>query len=258
MRYPVQLFLSAVMLTGLAGCSQEEELTSLNISAADYAGQGIGGYSVVDPNDPKNRGGGESLAPYSAGGITCCYQIPKQWHEGLQVDVVVSYPLEGDTTDERSESLARRQAEGTLHQTIRVDVPEYQTPAKGTLWVQFMPDEKANVVVSNFDPPHEDFPGEVKGWPVPSDEYRRKLVDRELADIESRLERNQKNLAEFKDSPGKSLERFWGVFTRTRSERVEGLSGPQDPKFKPLLEEYLTNFIKHDQRRIELLREARP
>ncbi|WP_280542745.1 DUF3304 domain-containing protein [Chromohalobacter sp. 11-W] len=181
--------LALLWLVSLTACGDDS--VSLNITGVDYAGQGIGSYHVVDPSDEQNRGGGEPIGPYSAGGIMCCYEVPKEWHEGLSVDVVVRYPLEGDTTDERSESLARRRAEGTLHETIHVEIPKYDTPAQGTLWVQFLPDKKANVVVSKLSPDHKDFPGEVRGWPVPSKEYRNKI-------IKQRIEINDGDLRSFK------------------------------------------------------------
>ncbi|KFF49896.1 hypothetical protein GY26_05500 [Gammaproteobacteria bacterium MFB021] len=243
-------------LLSLTGCS--DDTASLNITGVDYAGQGIGAYYVVDPTDDKNRGGGESIGPYSAGGIMCCYSVPKKWHEGLSVDVVVSYPLEGETGDEISASLAKRRAEGTLHETIHVEIPKYETPAKGTLWLQFLPDKQANVVVSNLSPDHKDFPGEVKGWPVPSDEYRTKLIDRELRLVKQRLERNRRNLNELEETPEETLNKFWGSFERTRTRDLGQYSDYEDPRFQDVVEDYLEKYIKDDRKRISDLEEGRP
>ncbi len=189
----------------------------------------------------------------------CCYSVPQKWHEGLSVDVVVSYPLEGDTTDERSESLARREAEGKLNETIHVDVPKYEMPASGTLWVQFLPDKKATVVVSDLSPTHDEFPGEVKGWPVPSEEYRGKLIDQKLALAQDRLERDQRDLIKFNRDPENTLNEYWNLFNRTRATDVlDRFSGANDPQFESFLEDYLKNNLESDENEIQMLQDARP
>ncbi|MCK0745081.1 DUF3304 domain-containing protein [Chromohalobacter nigrandesensis] len=248
--------LALLWLASLTACGDDS--VSLNITGVDYAGQGIGSYHVVDPNDEQNRGGGESIGPYSAGGIMCCYEVPREWHEGVSVDVVVRYPLEGDTTDERSESLARRRAEGTLHETIHVEIPKYDTPAKGTLWVQFLPDKKANVVVSNLSPDHEDFPGEVKGWPVPSDEYRRKLIDREIKNVSSRLSRTEGRLSEVDKKNTHSLKKEWEIGQQVYPDKISEFNGWSDEEFIKYLKTRLRSAQKRDKNYLQKLREGRP
>ncbi|KFF49895.1 hypothetical protein GY26_05495 [Gammaproteobacteria bacterium MFB021] len=244
--------LALLWLVSLTACS--DDTASLNITGVDYAGQGIRYYYVVDPTDDKNRGGGESITPYSAGGIMCCYSVPKKWQEGLSVDVVVSYPLEGDTTDERSASLAKREAEGKLNETIHVEVPKYETPAKGTLWVQFLPDKQANVVVSNLSPDHKDFPGEVKGWPVPSDEYRKKIADREIKDASSRVAATKKDLDAIRAGDESVVKDYWRIRKKTAPDEIAKFSGWSDPRFLKYLEKSLEWYVERDEKNIEDLK----
>lgn len=166
----IGVILLMAFLSGCASLGKSNDV-SLNITGVDYAGTGMDAYQVKDPDNPKNRGGGFSIRPYSADGVQCCYTVPKEWHPGLKATVLLRYPLEGETGDEISASLAKRQAEGTLVETYQVEIPRYTTPAKGTLWVQFLPNKHVSLVVSDLDPSHKDFPGKVKGWPVPSVEY---------------------------------------------------------------------------------------
>ncbi|WP_110658259.1 DUF3304 domain-containing protein [Salinicola halimionae] len=225
MRRYIRFLTGLVLLASLPACGSDNDTADLNITGVDYAGNGIGGFYVVDPNNEKNRGDGESLTPYSAGGTRCCYQVPKEWHEGLKVDVVVRYPLEGETGDEISASLAKRKAEGKLTETIHVDVPKYATPAKGTLWVQFLPDKKANVVVSELSPPHEKFPGKVKGWPVPTKEYKNKMIMRRVEINEGDLRSFEKAIQEGDGTP-EQLERYKGhveSITKENSQLRQGL-----------------------------------
>ncbi|WP_110687759.1 DUF3304 domain-containing protein [Salinicola aestuarinus] len=259
MRQATQILMGLVMLASLSACGSGDDTADLNVTGVDYAGSGIGGFYVIDPNNEKNRGNGESLTPYSAGGTRCCYQMPQEWHEGLKVDVVVRYPLEGETGDEISASLARRQAEGTLTETIHVDVPKYETPASGTLWVQFLPDKKANVVVSDLSPPHEDFPGEVKGWPVASDQYKSKVIDKKIAVVENRLERDRRGLTKFNHDRENALNEYWELFERVRAADVlDRFSGPGDSRFESFLEGYLKSNLESDEHEMQVLKDARP
>lgn len=258
MPHHLRFLIIAAVLAGLAGCNLGEDTATLNITGVDYAGQGIGAFAVVDPDDPDNRGGGMSITPYSAGGVQCCYELPEEWHEGMTVNVVVRYPLEGGTGDEISASYAKRKAEGTLKHNIQITVPEYNTPARGTLWVQFLPEKKANVVVSDLDPSHPDFPGEVKGWPEPSKEYRRKLIEAKLDDEMNTLAWAQDNLLLAEESNPEIFESYWETFSEVSPERLSPFSGPKDPEFHDYLAEYLEDFVNRTQARIKELKEIKP
>ncbi|WP_157956979.1 DUF3304 domain-containing protein, partial [Salinicola aestuarinus] len=162
------------------------------------------------------------------------------------------------TTDERSESLARREAEGKLNETIHVDVPKYETPARGILWVQFLPDKKANVVVSDLSPPHDDFPGEVKGWPVPSDKYRRSIVDREVKDAQASLAVYRKGIDDVQSREDGVFEKYWNIDKDVFAQDVEKFDGWGDPAYQEYLLENLSMSAKRMENKIERLREVRP
>lgn len=249
-----------LLMTFLSGCASlgKSNDVSLNITGVDYAGTGMDAYQVKDPDNPKNRGGGFSIRPYSADGVQCCYTVPKEWHPGLKATVLLRYPLEGTTHDEISASLAKRQAEGTLVETYQVEIPRYTTPAKGTLWVQFLPNKHVNLVVSDLDPSHKDFPGKVKGWPVPSVEYRRKLVDQKISEVQDRLAFNKEALEDLRENPEETTKEYWESFRRTRTLDESKYSGPDDPDFRFFLRNYLTKYISDDTKEISKLKEIRP
>lgn len=258
MPHHLRFLIIAAVLAGLAGCNLGEDTATLNITGVDYAGRGIGAFAVVDPDDPDNRGGGMSITPYSAGGVQCCYELPEEWHEGMTVNVVVRYPLVGDTTDERSANLAKRQAEGTVNQTIQVDVPEYNTPARGTLWVQFLPEKKASVVISDLDPSHPDFPGKVKGWPEPSDEYRIKLINSKIKESAERLFRSTQSLKQIQANDTDKLEQLWHIYNDIPPENISDYHGSDDPKFKDFVVRNLKERIRADKQTIRQLEEIKP
>lgn len=252
-----QAFVMATVLV-LSGCGLGEDTVALNVTGVDYAGKGIKAFTVEDPDDPKNHGGGFSITPYSAGGIQCCYQVPEEWHEGMTVNVIVSYPLEGDTTDERVANLEKRRAEGTEEHTIPVTISEYETPARGTLWVQFLPDKQAKVVISYLDPPHEDFSGDVKGWPEPSDEYRTKIIERQIKDISGRVSRTENSLAKIKEDDEAVIKQYWNIRQDTAPKDVAKFSGWDDPGFQEYLEGSLEGYITRDKTDLDQLMEMKP
>lgn len=238
------LVLSLGILFSLSACGQESDTVELNITGADYAGTGIRAFRVKNPDVPDAYGDGGSMAPYGGGGIRCCYQVPKQWHEGLTAEIEVYYPLKGKNGDEMVEDLKKREAAGNVTETFNVSVPKYQTPAAGTLWVQFMPDKEIKVVVSDLSPDHEDFPGDIKGWPVPSDEYRISLIDRDIKLAEDDLQSATSSLEELTNNPAKkSLKLYWDTYEKYLKEELEGFSGYEDPRF-------LSDLIRKSKRNI--------
>lgn len=250
----------AVALLWLSSCSKmgSDDRVSLNVTGVDYAGTGIDVYEVDDPNDPKNKGGGFSITPYSADGVQCCFTVPREWHPGLKVNVLIRYPLEGETTDDRIKTLERREKNGTLVDTIPAEIPEYKTPARGTLWVQFMPNKKVKLVVSDLDPSHKGFPGEVKGWPVPSDEYKRKIIDARMQESVERLARSKKLLKAVLAGDKEELKYNWESYKRISPKKMDKFHGYDDPDFKKFFIKSLHWRIRTDEKTIENLKRARP
>ncbi|MCS4504546.1 DUF3304 domain-containing protein [Arhodomonas aquaeolei] len=246
--------LMAALLTACGG----GESIGVSVSAVNYTERGIRYFSVHRPGDAKRSAVGMSIRPYGAGGVTCCVPLPEQWHEGLEVVLTISPALEGDTTDEIREDYIRRRDNGTLDLERTVAVPRYGDPDRATLWLQALPGGRYAVVVSEVDPPHEDWPGEIRGWPQPSDAYRRKLIDQRLEEIRGTLERTRKNLALAKSGNQETFDRYWKIDMRLVPEDLEGYTGPEDVKYKKYLIDTLERGISHSKRRIRKLQEARP
>jgi hypothetical protein len=144
---------------------------AVGIETLNYTARDLNYIAVEAPDDPSNRGGGDGATPFSSGGHVCCFDIPDQWHPGLQV--VVLYQLEPERKG------YRRQL---------VDVPPYAGGEVGDIWLIVHADESVEAVVSNYAPSRPEWPGRVKGYPVPTREYR-------LKRWEIKLEREKIGLA---------------------------------------------------------------
>ncbi|WP_223161009.1 hypothetical protein, partial [Salinicola aestuarinus] len=72
----------------------------------------------------------------------------------------------------------------------------------------------------DLSPPHEDFPGEVKGWPEPSTEYRNKIIMRRIEINNGDLRSFKKGLEE-KDGTPQQLESYRRHIESIREENAE-------------------------------------
>lgn len=154
------IFLGVSMTLLFASCASVQAAKPKSLGASvrsiNYSGKEVA-LSVVDPLNRSNHGGGDSLNPYSMGGTICCFGIPPEWHPGYQV--IVEYNFYPDQT----------------WHTQLVDVPAYPEGIAGDIWLTMHEDGRAEAVVSNFGPTRPEWPGRVKGSPVPSESYSAKV-----------------------------------------------------------------------------------
>lgn len=147
----------------------EDGLTGVSIQSLNYSAKEIEIIGVEQPGNPRNDGGGDALNPYSSGGTICCFAVPSKWHPDLKV--IVEYKFYGEKEYRRS----------------LVNVPPYPEGKVGSIWLMVHEDESAEAVVSHYGPTRPEWPGKVKGYPVPSREYRLILwverVRREKAEL---------------------------------------------------------------------------
>jgi hypothetical protein len=167
----------------LAGCSlvQRHDKVGVAISGVNYSDQPIT-YALSEPADPRS-GGAEPIDPFGAGGTMCCFSLPAAWQPGIKVRVRIY--------DTRL----------TLVKDEVVDLPPYVDGKPGRLWAVHYQDGSVDVLSSEYDPPHAKWPGKIKGWPVPTIEYRRKLVEREIDAAKYSIAVSNKLLSDPNTSP---------------------------------------------------------
>lgn len=146
-----------------AACSiapKSASKTGVDISGVNYSDMPIT-YIVSDPNDTASIGA-EPLDPFAAGGSMCCFRLPAAWQPGIKVKIKI---LDTNRNPYKEEI---------------VDLPPYVDGKPGRIWAVLYQDGSVEVLSSEYGPPHAKWPGKVKGWPVPTVEYRRKLWEREI------------------------------------------------------------------------------
>lgn len=171
------------LLPLLAGCASlaGNEMVGVDLTPVNYTGGYYSAYLVVNPETGK-AGGGEGVNEYSAGGSMCCFTLPQTWRPGLQAEVRLRLPSKGKTYAERS-------VEPEEWVSRVVEIPPYVDGRPGTLWTLIYPDHQVEVVVSAYGPTSAKWPGRVKGWPVPSLEFRRKLWEEKVVEYQRRIRR---------------------------------------------------------------------
>nr|WP_269212501.1 DUF3304 domain-containing protein [Chromobacterium vaccinii] len=143
------------------------------MTVVNYSGKGYDWVAVAKPDTPEQAEAADMVSPYGASGIMCCVNLPAKWQPGMKLVVQFKDATKAKTAAEWSK-------ENIPLQLRTVAVPRYAEGDVGTVWVQFLQDDKVALVVSRYDPSNANWPGVMKGWPKPSIEYRRQLWDQEM------------------------------------------------------------------------------
>jgi hypothetical protein len=228
---------------------------------------------VEDPSNPDNHGGGEMVDSFAAGGTLCCYELPRIWKPGMQLDIhTIRYinPPPDEPHDPRK-------AIEEIRETHRVTVPEYPKGRPGELWVLRNADGTFGVAISDYQPDHAKWPGAVKGWPVPSVEYRREQWDMYIKDAEGSVEGDQEAIAKLTTTPEELALHHWTYmqkeiamfagstaqsdavrFAREYREVLSKFSGPTDPKFIEWLKRSYEETLLKSMKKLQELKDSRP
>ncbi len=206
-------------------------------------------YSVKNPALKDQPGaGGELIDPYGAGGTTCCATLPKTWRPGIKLQVNATHWID------------RGPEKGLLEvkETHLVEVPQYPDGKPGELWVLRTPDGKVAIVSSDFQPDHPNWPGQIKGWPVPSHEYRLErwkiLLNYHLASVDAALSL----LHDLEEDPKKGCIEAWEHAKQYDRDSIKAFTGPEDPRYLVQLKIDYEKFFGNSKNRVNQVMEEKP
>lgn len=216
----------------------------VSIHAVNYSNQEFV-YFLEDSADKSNTGGGEAISRFAAGGTMCCYSLPKEWRPGLKVkvDYDVYVPNPGGEIPKTSNSRV-------------IELPRYAKPPE--LWLVRDVQGEMSIVLSDFQPDHPQWPGKVKGWPVPSLEYRRErwgvYMHYELSGLKLFEKLNQ----ELKDDPAKVANKAWPNDNQYNPDVKGKFSGPTDPNYLNYLKKDYARALTRAHSLVRDLEESKP
>jgi hypothetical protein len=234
--------LSAPLLAACGKSALPVSIHGINYSVDPFS------FELKDPSNPKNKGEGELVDSYAAGGTTCCYELPKKWQPGIKVSI-------------QSKHWVGKAADNSLHEiagTHLVEVPRYADGKPGELWVLRAADGSMDIVSSDFQPDHPKWPGKVKGWPVPSLAYQRERWDLYIDHEKGGVRLYERMLAELNTTPDKRATDDWNFALQDDKKSLDGYSGPTDVKFRAMLRREFEQGLKRSRQQLERLERGRP
>lgn len=216
----------------------------VNLHGVNYSKDAFS-FALVDPTDDKNSGSGELVGPYSGGGTTCCYVLPKIWRPNLKIELHLTHWGEKDETGHLAQ----------IQETRTVEVPAYPLGKVGELWILRAEGGAVSLVMSDFQPDHAKWPGKVKGWPVPSIEAQREYWDIDIETARGYVRLFEHLLLELSTAPATECRESWEFKMKYDKGELAVFSGPNDPKFRAMLEkDYATGLVESKAELLELLR----
>ncbi|MDO8048358.1 DUF3304 domain-containing protein [Janthinobacterium sp. SUN211] len=162
-----------------------------SIQALNYSSREVDYIAVENPGNRNSGGGGDSIRPYGQGGSICCFSVPEKWHADLKV--VVVYQLSPDPTFHRE----------------TVSIPPYPDGKGGDIWLIVYEDGSVGAVASHYGPSRPEWPGKIKGYPVPTKEYRDERRKEKIKREKAWLSAMEKGLTE--DTSALSNDQIIGI-----------------------------------------------
>lgn len=229
----------------LYGCGKP--MVDVNVHGVNYTDNTFT-YVVVDPENPAGGAGDGLIEPFAAGGTTCCAKLPRKWQPGIKLQVRTTHYLQQRPAETVVESRK-------LHV---VDVPKYIDGTPGELWVLLNGDGSVSVVSSDLQPDHAEWPGKIKGWPIPSLEYRRERWELYRKHEEGGVRLYVSLLAELKNEPEKHLKESWDHTKKRYPSDLAGFSGPNDPRYLISLKKEYGEGLERSQKLLKNVMDMKP
>jgi len=121
-----------------------------------------------------------------------------------------------------------------------------------------MPDGNVEVVSSNYQPDHEKWPGKLKGWPIPSIEYRRERWELYRQIEADSVEKFEGALRKLEKSPLQFAEENWRFMSEHDPHNLKGFTGPDDPLYIAELKASYAKTLELTKRDLQRIMEQKP
>jgi hypothetical protein len=243
---PAALLL-ACLATGLLLSACEKPTVEVNLHGVNYTKDTFS-YVVSDPAKPSSGSGGELIDPFGAGGMTCCVTLPKKWRPDIKLKVQTTHWVE--VGPDRNIQVVKGEHV--------VDVPRYVDGKPGELWVLREADGQVSVISSDVQPDHPGWPGRVKGWPVPSLEYRRERWELFRKHQQMYVDTFMQLLDELKKSPDARAKAAWEHDLKYNKESLSGFSGSEDPRYRTYLKKDYLDGLERSRMELARIMEMKP
>lgn len=235
------MLLLALASMALTGCAKTSGTEAVSVTAINYTDQELNSYLFRSLDEPGKVAGGEPVRPFEGGGMMCCYKLPAKWKPGIKVQLRYDW-WQGDDKPRK-------------YETKDFELPPYPDGQAGMLWALFYADGSVQVVSSNYAPGHAKWPGKIKGGPVPTLEYRRKMWQLDY-DQEAHLLPYCQRLAG--GASEKEIHDEWSHLIDRQEKETKEFSGPDDPKFRQRLAQEGMQCVRSIQEHLTAMEKNKP
>ena len=227
--------------------SAAPKLIPVPIHGVNYTAEPFS-FVLIDPQNTENRGGGEMINSFGAGGTMCCYSLPAQWRPGLNVEIAETYWLPMNADKEVPE----------VQKKHLVEVPPYHGGKAGELWIMRGTGGEVSIVASDLQPDHPAWPGVIKSWPVPNIEHRRKVHDVYIVEEQRAVDLYIGLLDDLNKDPTKRTQEQWEYSFAMEAAKLKRYRGPTDPKYREMLKQDYESSLAYAVERLERYKATRP
>jgi Protein of unknown function (DUF3304) len=240
--------LALALITALLGTAcgsppKAEGVAVVGVNYTDFE------YSVLvrDPLDATNRGSTGELMPYAGGGQMCCFSLPAQWRPGLQLTLISRKAIVENGRWVRDDETVQT-----------VTLPPYTAGEPGTLWVMQYPEGKVEAISSTLSPAHPQWPGSVKGGPVPSLAHRTKMWRIDYDQAVSSVKSFEQAIKDIEANALKEAKESWLFDQKYNRESIKGFTGPEDIQYQQALLNRFRESLAQSKIRVSRLSEEQP
>lgn len=241
------LFLYFFLLHISSVLAIERKFVEVNLHGVNYSENAFRFY-VINFKNPSLDDGGELIDPFSAGGISCCATLPKEWRPGTKLAVRTIHWLKERPDGTRPE----------IREVHQVELPRYESGKTSELWILRAPDGKVSAVASELQPNHPNWPGHIRGWPRASIEHRREKWTISKRHEEDGVNAATELLEELERAPSIAARKIWETEKEYDPRSVVGYSGPGDPRYLLAVKKRIRVGLNESKQRLRKIIEARP
>ena len=240
-----KIMLACLLIMPVLAACNNNSATSVSVHGVNYSDQEFT-YVIQDPLHPSNQAGGETIGRYEAGGIMCCFTLPAKWQPGMKINIDYTYYLP-------------KKPDGSLPEIRKsavVDMPHYDEPQE--LWVLRNVDGSMAIISSIYQPDHPKWPGKIKGWPVPSLDYKRERWALYMKHELDGLKNSEMMLRNLLSNPAKETKEAWDFEVSRDSALKSKFSGFNDPKYFYYLKSDYEESLANSKEMVKKMEENKP
>jgi hypothetical protein len=155
----------------------------------------------------------------------------------------------------------KKDAKGNLSEVTKdhtVEIPSYAGGKVEELWVLRTADGGIEVVMSDVEPGHAQWPGKVKGWPEPSLAFQRERWELYRKQAEGYVSLYKDMLEALRNQKQAHLVEGWNYKKEREPDEIQHFTGPNDKNFEEHLRKTYVDGLRDAETELNQLLKEKP